>query len=588
MPRFSFAYAQNLAAGHGFVLTPAAAPVEGFSNPLWVGLLTGPAALGLDLELVAKLLGLGCAVAAGPFLYAGARRAGLGRWLAALGPWLLTACTGYALWAQAGLENGALALGLAAALAATLRELDDPAAAPWSALPLGLVIWLRPEAPLLVGLLLGMRATWVWHRRLPWRREALLCGLLLAQAALLLGLRWSLFGELVPNTYFAKLTGRSDYHARGRRYLLGFVLDYRLWLFAWAPIGAFLVPRARPAAALALALIAGAAGFAWHAGGDWAHGYRFLTPAFVGLALLVPLGIHGLGTRAPEAWRRRALAAAALAALAGERAARDLARRPDLADPQFAITVGERAGECHELGGLGRLLGLDRPLALEVDVGGMAYCDELEILDWVGLADWTIPRLHGEVPALREYVFGERAPDLGWGRGEVPPALADAPEQDSAYLALHRRGWHPRLSLWLRRDSVLSPFALPARLGREIAPGAILTGARVISTRGRPRPARARPGQPARACAACGLARAASRRRARRGAALAGAGGGAARRRRGQPARGRRRRHRARAGHPAAGRPLGQPARGRRPARDPPARRVRRSGRGLGSSSARR
>src|SRR4051812_41736119 len=66
----SFSYAENLARGHGFVLTRLAAPVEGFSNPLWVALLTGPAALGADLEPVAKILGLGCAALAGPLVYA--------------------------------------------------------------------------------------------------------------------------------------------------------------------------------------------------------------------------------------------------------------------------------------------------------------------------------------------------------------------------------------------------------------------------------------------------------------------------------------------------------------------------------------
>ena len=35
----SACYARNLAAGHGAVWYPGAAPVEGFSNPLWTALL---------------------------------------------------------------------------------------------------------------------------------------------------------------------------------------------------------------------------------------------------------------------------------------------------------------------------------------------------------------------------------------------------------------------------------------------------------------------------------------------------------------------------------------------------------------------
>jgi hypothetical protein len=43
----TFSYARNLADGHGLVLQPGAAPVEGYSNPAW-----------LVLFAVGKLLGL--------------------------------------------------------------------------------------------------------------------------------------------------------------------------------------------------------------------------------------------------------------------------------------------------------------------------------------------------------------------------------------------------------------------------------------------------------------------------------------------------------------------------------------------------
>ena len=49
-------YAQRLASGHGLGFTDGVAPVEGYSSPLWLLLLTGPAALGVDLVVAVKVL----------------------------------------------------------------------------------------------------------------------------------------------------------------------------------------------------------------------------------------------------------------------------------------------------------------------------------------------------------------------------------------------------------------------------------------------------------------------------------------------------------------------------------------------------
>lgn len=57
----SFVYAKNCLGGHG--LTYNGTTGQGFANPLWVLLISGPGFLGVDVPMAA--IGLGCAAAVG-------------------------------------------------------------------------------------------------------------------------------------------------------------------------------------------------------------------------------------------------------------------------------------------------------------------------------------------------------------------------------------------------------------------------------------------------------------------------------------------------------------------------------------------
>ena len=61
----SFRYAKNLAEGNGLVWNVGQPAVEGFSSPLWMGLLSLGASLGLDLALWARWLGVAAAATLG-------------------------------------------------------------------------------------------------------------------------------------------------------------------------------------------------------------------------------------------------------------------------------------------------------------------------------------------------------------------------------------------------------------------------------------------------------------------------------------------------------------------------------------------
>lgn len=112
----SFAYARNLAEGHGLVAQVGASPVEGFTNLLWTVLLAAAVGCGVfDPVWTPKLLGV--LAAAGAFALL--RRAAVAS-DARRGPWVdgalaLVACTpGFVAWSVSGLENGLLVLLVAA------------------------------------------------------------------------------------------------------------------------------------------------------------------------------------------------------------------------------------------------------------------------------------------------------------------------------------------------------------------------------------------------------------------------------------------------------------------------------------------
>ncbi len=70
----TFAYARNLAQGDGLVAFPGAERSEGFSNPLWMGLLALGQVVGLDPFPLSKILGTLLAAATVPLTWAVARQ----------------------------------------------------------------------------------------------------------------------------------------------------------------------------------------------------------------------------------------------------------------------------------------------------------------------------------------------------------------------------------------------------------------------------------------------------------------------------------------------------------------------------------
>lgn len=292
----SVRYAENLAAGEGFVWNPGGPRVEGFSNPLLVGVEAFAHAAGWSATGAARLLGvlggLGCIA----LVYASGR-AVVGERAARIAA-VLTSCSApFALWAVGGLETLLVAL----VLTAGTLELARPgggralrAAAAFSVLP-----WLRPEglvvgaAVVALGELPGLlrQAT----RRRALLRIAVLGGVPVLSQIVLEGLRWGVYGHLLPNSVLYKSGAGA-----GLAVLTKF-LDQAALPVAVAVVGAVLLRgRGRLLAVPPLVYAAGSVGTL-----DSANAYsRFFMPVWPLLALLVAVAVGFAVGKLPRRGRR--------------------------------------------------------------------------------------------------------------------------------------------------------------------------------------------------------------------------------------------------------------------------------------------
>lgn len=301
----SVRYAENLATGAGAVWNPGGPRVEGFSNPLLVGLEAAAAVVGWSAVSVARavgvLSGLACIV-----LVHRAGQAVVGQPAAVVGAVLTGVSAPFALWAVGGLETTMTAAVLTAAICQLARP-DGGRAVLGGAL-LALLPWLRPEG-LVVALALavlgetpGLRRRGA--RRASARRLAVVGGLpLLSQAALEV-VRLAVYGHLLPNSVLYK-AGTGETFAVLQKFL-----GQSLLVVGLAVVGVLLL-RGRPLLlAVPLAVyVVGSLGTL-----DSVNAFsRFFMPVHPQVALLAGVAVDRVTARLVAGAGRRTAAAAGLA-----------------------------------------------------------------------------------------------------------------------------------------------------------------------------------------------------------------------------------------------------------------------------------
>jgi len=298
----TYRYARNLSDGIGPVWNRGE-HVEGYSSFLWMLLLAGMHAVGVDIEFAALLLA--CASMIGLFLllwrislrFTEGAAGGVAPEVLVAGVGLLVAANAaVGLWSMSGLETPLAAALIAALVLAYQRESRAPGL-PVSALVLVAAVMTRPEMAFLAaatGALFLLQAV-VERDARRWRHVVLFSATFVLLGGAWFAWRWSYYGYPYPNTYYVKVGAPSLMVERGWTYM-----NQYWWWYLLAPallasvVLPFLVDRDRRRDAAFIAAIS----VVWIAavvaeGGDAFQDGRFVMPivAPLYLALLVTVRV---------------------------------------------------------------------------------------------------------------------------------------------------------------------------------------------------------------------------------------------------------------------------------------------------------
>jgi len=311
----TFRYAQNIADGHGPVFNPGGEAVEGYSNPLWTWVLTGFSFLGVNVVFVGRCLGLlfGALIILEILLLFRLNtldRPGRGI-TAALA---VVTAPAFLYWSQAGLENALYIWLMLMSVRLFVLEARKPEMLPFSSLALLLLALTRPEGIMFALIFVIWKfGIYLANKNKYSLRQAWLSLLVLIvfYGLFLIG-RLLIFGQVFPNTFYAKVNNGLHWKFRhGLLYIISF-LNHTLWLPLILPFIAWILSgrerkntpnSSNVMLTSSFAVIIGVMVFILYAGGDIHPNDRFALPILV----LVPLIIFSLAgnTESTPFWKSK-------------------------------------------------------------------------------------------------------------------------------------------------------------------------------------------------------------------------------------------------------------------------------------------
>ena len=288
----SMRYARNLADGYGLVWNPGGERIEGYTNPLWVLYMSVIHLFPIAQSKISLFVQLTAATFLAANLYV-VRKIALsvsdGSEAVSLGAVVLTASyLPINHWSLQGMEVSVLVLIMSSCLWGAITYMREGTFRIWPYLLLGASTWVRPDMVVpLGGLMLFQAVADPFNRRrhLMWGS-----GMLVIFFAAQTAFRLWYFGDILPNTYYLKLSGYpfTLRISQGIYVLAQFIWKFNVLLFVLPFMLA--VQRDRRIRLLLWALIVQLM-YSVYVGGDaweyWGGSNRYISIAMPGFFILL-------------------------------------------------------------------------------------------------------------------------------------------------------------------------------------------------------------------------------------------------------------------------------------------------------------
>ncbi len=501
----SLQYVKRFVAGQGLTWTEGPA-VEGYSNLLWILLLSIPGALGIDLMLAARILGF-VATALLPLLLL--FRRGIDNPLAMLPAFLVLLLfplsSIMALWAIGGLEQPLFALLLLLVILALFRQFDvaeyRPRLIRFAAVMLGLTALTRPDGMLFAVLAAMTVLILRWRGRpdLPLRAAGTLLVIPSLSVVGQTAFRLLYYHDWIPNPARIKIAFTADRVRTGMEYLRGGITPE--WVFwtvaAFSLLAVVSMKRSRAHGLLLASFLAGWGVYVLLIGGDHFTGLRHFIPlylfAIAGMVELIRAVAAGANPR-----RRAAVLIVYGTAIAFLLPQYYVAQRQHygypFAESHHWVWDGEVLGRLfHEV------YGRQKPLIGVTAAGCYPYWSELPAIDMLGLNDRYIA-MHptravgngwvGHEAGNGAYVLSRKPDLIVFTAGNPEPQFqyevdfAPGTPFRTQYVPVWMQGSDPFVfagTVWMRRES--PRIGMRRDGGALVIPGVFFAGSEANAAR---------------------------------------------------------------------------------------------------------